>query len=668
MNGIPVSRFLTRPVLAFAVIGLVCVVELAIADRKYGVFSGGFGQSSAVDTAPEIAIFLAGYFTSQFAIAVTIWGLCARLNRRNGSWPALFHFSFAYGGLNLGLLNAQYQLHSYFSDVVDFALLKQLGGGSIKDALLFSKDEIALGVAALAVYLLLWWGCWRVARRWFPTAIAASQLSRGSKLLTISWLAFIAMLAIVPRTGSDTAHGLNRMLAWSKIGTLADLASDFDGDNYGLFGLRNDAYPFDSTRYPLALDIPGNGIDEDGYAGDLSPVAIPQPLPESVPPEGGLNLVLVIFESTRGDVLGKRLNGKLVAPNLAALAASGTAIAPSYSHVGFTTESLKSIFSGRLVPRRGDPSLFTELKKAGYGISVFSGQPEDFGDISATVGMRENADIFVDAERLKDKRAFGFAAQGSLLIDEAILLNEFDKALGTPEAWNEPQFVYMNFQSPHYPYHHEGVPRRFADPPVERSAISAENRELVERTYWNAVANADARLGELIARLKQLDVWERTILAVSGDHGEALFEDGFLGHGHIINQRQFATFFAVNRKLRDLQAPIAISDYRRTLLGLLQGKAETRRSQPPFMHIGSLEAPSTIGMATKEYGVVSLRLDTGKACFQRPSHCANYSKLNAPEREVIDKLVARWGTERWSISQAATKRSDEPEAIAANIR
>ena len=46
-----------------------------------------------------------------------------------------------------------YQLHSYFSDAVSFALLKQLGGGSAADALLFAKNEIMLGVGALLLFL-----------------------------------------------------------------------------------------------------------------------------------------------------------------------------------------------------------------------------------------------------------------------------------------------------------------------------------------------------------------------------------------------------------------------------------------------------------------------------------------------------------------------------------
>jgi hypothetical protein len=650
------NRFLRPSIAIPAIVAAVSVIELAIADRKYGLFTGGFGQSNAVDNLGELLLFGAGYLASQVAAALLIWALCQWHNRHRSGWPALYHFTFLFGGLGLGGLTAQYQLHSYFSDAVDFALLKQLGGGSLKDALLFGKNEIAMAAVALGILLLVWWAGWRIFKRLLglPAEEPGRQASR--RWLVTAWFAFIAMLAVIPRTGNDAAIGLERMLVWRGVGTLASAATEFDGDGYGLFGLKTDAHPFDAARHPLALDVPGNGIDEDGYGGDLVLSPVPEPLPETVPVAATesarpQHVVLVVMESTRFDVLGKRIDGKPVAPNLEALAASGTAIAPAYSHVGFTTASLKSIFSGRLAPKPGDPSLFTELRKAGYRIGVFSGQPEDFGDISETVGMRRNADLFVDAERLKDKRAFSFAAQGSLLVDEGVLLGEFDRLAGDPRGWQRPNFLYFNFQSPHFPYDHPGVPHRFANPPIARGEIAASRRDAVERTYWNAVANADANLGALVERLKRLGVWNDTILLVTGDHGESLFEDGFLGHGHIINQRQFATFLVANRPLPGVSAPIVISDYRALLHGLLSGKPTARQELPPFMHIGELDRPSAIGLAATPYGIVSLKLDSGKVCFERPAHCRSYDALAGGEKASADALVRRWGSERRAAGQ-----------------
>ncbi|WP_425511159.1 sulfatase-like hydrolase/transferase [sulfur-oxidizing endosymbiont of Gigantopelta aegis] len=126
-------------------------------------------------------------------------------------------------------------------------------------------------------------------------------------------------------------------------------------------------------------------------------------------PPNQKNFVLIVLESARGDLLEKKINGITVAPNINALATEGTAIKEAYSHVGYTSPSLKTLFTGSINPTKSSPSLFREFKASGYQIAVFSGQPSSFGSISETVGMRKNSDdIFFDAEKLKEKRAFSF--------------------------------------------------------------------------------------------------------------------------------------------------------------------------------------------------------------------------------------------------------------------
>jgi hypothetical protein len=629
-----------------AVMLAVSALELALADRKYGLFSGGFGQSRAVDTPGEIALFFAGYAAAQALLGLAGWTLALRLTRSRPAWTAHFVFALTNGALFCGALAATYQLHAYFSDAVGFALLAQLGGGSLVDAIKFGLSEIAVGLAALAALLAGAWVLWRVLARLLPQGLARPQ-APGWRM----WAALVALMAVlalvIPRTGSDAAFGLRRMLAWQLTDGTLDLATDFDRDGYGLFGIQHDDHPFDPARHPLALDIPGNGVDEDGYGGDLHLVPLAAPLGPQVFTGRRPNVVVVVFESTRGDVLGKRVNGRLVAPNIDALAAAGSVVRPAYSHVGFTTESLKSLFSGQLAPRAGDPSLFRDLKASGYRIGVFSGQPENFGGISDVVGTRADADVYVDAESLRDKRAFDFAAEGSLLVDERHLLAAFDKTFGREDWRAQPHFVYFNFQSPHFPYDHPGVGRRVTDRPLPRGEISQANAARVRETYWNAVANADYWLGQVIARLKAKGVWDDTILVLSGDHGEELFEGGFLGHGHVIDREQFQTLLVASRPHMLPVGPIALADYRAILAAAIRGEKPPRIAVPPFMHIGPLDTPTAIGLAGPDGQLTSLRLDTGEACMVEQKRCAAYASLTGADRARADAVVARWGSERW---------------------
>jgi hypothetical protein len=633
-----------------AVVLAVSVVELELANRKFGLFSGGFGMSRAVDGAGEIALFAAGYAAAQVLAGLLGWALALKLTRARPGWTPAFVFALINGALFVAVLGAQYQLASYFSDAVGFALLKQLGGGSFVDALLFGLSEIGIAALGLAGILLAAWIAWRILARALPPGLPRPR-GAGRSVWLVAGGAFAALALAIPRSGSDAAYALNRTLAWGALTGALDLATDFDRDGYGLFGIQHDSAPFDSARHPLALDVPGNGIDEDGYGGDLRLVPLATPLGPQVFGGKRPNVVVVVLESTRGDVLGQRVNGRPVAPNLEALAAAGSVSRPAYSHVGFTTESLKSLFSGQLAPRERNPSLLRDLKASGYRIGVFSGQPEDFGGISETVGERETADVYVDAETLRDKRAFDFAAQGSLLVDESHLLAAFDRTLGKEDWSARPHFAYFNFQSAHFPYDHPGIAHRMTSHPLPRGEIDAANADRVRETYWNAVANSDHWLGELIARLKAKGAWEDTILVVSGDHGEELFEGGFLGHGHVINPQQFQTLLVASRPHMLPPSPIGLADYRAILTAAIRGEAPPRIAAPPFMHIGPLDTPTAIGLAGTDGELTSLRLDTGEACFLDRPACAPYASLAAADKARVDKVVARWGSERWRDRQ-----------------
>src|SRR5204863_200421 len=72
------------PVAVPVIVAGVALVELAIADRKYGVFTGGFGQANAVDGRPELALVARGYGASLAAVAPVARAICARLNLGRG--------------------------------------------------------------------------------------------------------------------------------------------------------------------------------------------------------------------------------------------------------------------------------------------------------------------------------------------------------------------------------------------------------------------------------------------------------------------------------------------------------------------------------------------------------------------------------------------------------
>lgn len=641
------------PLAAGGLLLILCAIELILVDRKYGIFTGGFGQSQALASNLDRLLFAVGYFPAMLLFAASLWWVVHRMTRYHGSWPPVFLFAALGGGLFCIALLLQYQLHSYFSDAVSFGLLKNLGGGSLVDALLFATNEIALAAGLLLVAAITAWLAYYLLRRYLPPAIHSRHPARRGRRFLGLVAAVVALVWSVPLWSVNVSNGLERTLAWRMIVSAANLATDFDGDGYGLVSRLRDSNPFDSRLHPLAMDIPGNGIDEDGFGGDLKLLPHAPPPPITLVEGVKKNLVVIVLESARFDLLDSKVDGREVAPNLAAIARQGSVIAPTYSHIGFTTASLKALFTGSIAPASKAPSLFRELKQSGYEIGIFSGQPEDFGGISETVGMRESADIFVDGSTLKELRAFSNAAQGSILVDEAHLLDAYFDAYANPDRWQKPQMLYFNFQSAHFPYYHEGMPTTLVDKPLGRSEINAANAQALRETYWNAMAYADQKLGELVADLKQRNLWDNSVVVITGDHGEDLFEDGFLGHGHIINRRQYGTFLVTNQRGLTLESPIGLSDYRRIILSMLTGETPQEKAMPVLMLVGELNSPTQIGMAYGRDQLLTLRVDTGLSC-RGPAQreCVPFEQAKGRWKDELEILVRLWGTARWQASRA----------------
>ena len=627
------------------VILCVSIVELYLVERKFGVFYGGFGTSLTVDTPLEFLIFTTNYVAGQALFALFLLKLAEFFSKGMSRFGYFTVFTLLVFEFYLVSLNIKFQIASYFSDAISFNVVKNLGGGSVLDAILFVIDEVVLGLSLFVVLIFFNFLFFSWARKRYK-APETWRFPVSKHYFLLLFFILVTSCAVSPRVASESVYALSKTIVNSSLVPLMSVATDFDRDGYGLFERIYDVSPFDSRIYPYSLEVTGNkkvivgGFDAEFEIENVSRKLIQTDFKKPLP-----NVVIVVFESTRMDVFGKRINGIPVAPNLEKLVSEGSLVAPMYSHVGFTTNSLKSIFSGELITNSDSTSIFDDLKKFGYKIAVFSGQSESFGDISATVKMQENSDIFVDAETLKEKRAFSFSAKGSLLLDEKYLQEEFDKAFANRQNWDSPVFLYFNFQSAHFPYYHDGVGLSLIKKPIARSDINMGNKVLVSDNYWNAVAHADQNLGLLISKLKNTGVWNDTILFVTSDHGEELYDNGFLGHGHYINFQQNAIFLASNRPGLLPYTQLGLSDFRDVFINIMNGDEPLEIIKLPFIYVGNLDRPSQIGLAGKNKSLTTFKFDTRQVCFVEINFCENYSKLKGLELERANFVLQRWVSE-----------------------
>jgi arylsulfatase A-like enzyme len=125
-------------------------------------------------------------------------------------------------------------------------------------------------------------------------------------------------------------------------------------------------------------------------------------------------------------------------------------------------------------------------------------------------------------------------------------------------------FLYLHLMEPHAPFQPlpEGRARFAADVPRDydprrvldhnwellregfgpdgtaRTAhvVGAEEQGWIRALYDGCVWSADHYLGLVLARLAELELNESTIVAVTSDHGEELFDHGLLTHGNTLHR------------------------------------------------------------------------------------------------------------------------------------
>jgi hypothetical protein len=536
------------------------------------------------------------------------------------------------------------KLGRYFGARMDLDLVRELAGGSLAEAFVYVRQDIVPLLLGLVPAVL----GWVIVRR----AVAhrgGGEPAPPRRLGLWVWIAALLAAAIpLFAAGQDAVvrRQLERFGAPALLYWVFGTATDPDLDGYSLFSTPPDGHPFDAARHPFALDVPGDGVDQDEFGGDFRYVP---PEPAIGAPVFGTtrrNVVLVVLESTRADAIGKRWGGRLVAPNLTALAAEGSAAPEAYSHHGLTARSLKTLFTGAVDPLPDSPSLFSDFKRAGYRVAVFSSQAEDFGAIARTVRMRENSDIYVDAE--SGARASGeFGTHSKGLIDGRALLGEMDRRLGWSKGWERPTFIYVNLQAPHFPYYQPGMPQFLPGAPVPRDAIEAANRDWVARTYWNAVAYADWSLGQIVARLKATGRWDDTIVVVLGDHGEELFENVFIGHGHALNALQTRIPLVFSKPIA-LPRPLGQQDLRALVLAAAGAKVAVPPAHPVFQVLGYFERPSLLGLVEAGGKWTRYAPATGEA-WSDDGERRRYRDLppGSPLKAKVERIVDLWMAYRW---------------------
>ncbi len=416
---------------------------------------------------------------------------------------------------------------------------------------------------------------WR-PRRWLWIGHGALALVGGIVCL---FGAQVAPLRFPIVQAAVQTHGLAAAPAARTLARLSD--RDHDGFPRWFGGL--DCDDANAKINPLARDVPGDGVDQDCFEGDLTQAAVDAAAraPQPAPPRRVKNVVLIAIDTVRADALGVGGSKHASTPRIDELAARGALFTHAYTQAPMTRRAFPSILSGRFPSNVHWLDLQTDYPYTVshddnvYLAEVLS-QAGVFTSMSVAFGYAERSRFdqgFLDkhvhpASKARQER------NADKIVDEAV------KYLGARVAENRGGFfLWMHFYEPHFPYvRYQGE---------DDLGSSAWLR------YLSEVRSVDAQIGRFVDQLGTLGLAGDTAVIVTADHGEEFGEHGGKYHGDLYPEDLHVPLvvFVPGATPRTIDAPVASIDLAPTvtdLLGVAAPASFDGRSLLPYVDGESL--------------------------------------------------------------------------------
>jgi len=251
------------------------------------------------------------------------------------------------------------------------------------------------------------------------------------------------------------------------------------------------------------------------------------------------SFVVLVLDGASAGRMGLYGGGGETTPVIDALGRESVVFDAAVSQAVYTIASIGSLLTGQYPERHQSVSFADRLRddvvtlpsilsRAGYRTAAFPGNAV----VSKTFGLERGYQEFFPVWERE-----GYTGHGDSVVSAFRSWLE-----GRPE---EPFFAYVHLREPHFPYNPPppfdtrfgpgfpypgGIDDTAVVDVLNRKAASGEppSEEVLARIrglYLGNLAYADSLVGEILGMLDP-----KTIVIVTADHGEALFEHGFLGH------------------------------------------------------------------------------------------------------------------------------------------
>jgi choline-sulfatase len=378
---------------------------------------------------------------------------------------------------------------------------------------------------------------------------AAGDTFRLADRAGVAWYVLVpagaALVGTVDADGDDAGDCRVEVSARAGAGAVAT-------GSLGGGSARVDLSPLAGQVVRLALSAQGCARTRLRDAAIVIAGAPPPPLGTVPPPR---YVVLWVMDALRADrVRPFQPGARAEVPAFEALAATGAVFRQYYvqgnesqtSHASVWTSTYPAVHNVRLAGEGGSWRIPPRLRVLGElmnGAGLVPIGVTGNGFVTASPGYARGFDEFRNMMREKgvingvlpgaEVVAYALARLDARRVDPAFLF------LGTVDT-HSPWIAREPWIDRYDPEPYDGPHARRSDPRalgIRKGVMGCsrvpEARDLQRllAIYDSAISYHDARLGDLVAALKQWGIFEETMIIVTADHGEEWFEAGRCGHG-----------------------------------------------------------------------------------------------------------------------------------------